>query len=314
MNREEDGRIRKSPSFLFFLFLPTSSVFIPLKRAVFIFIFGGLCASLPLQAATPPQRIVSMNLCADEMLLRVARPEQILAVTEFSKTQESERALASHPAILKIHGTAEEVVGLQSDLIFVGPFANPETVVMMRKLKLSFQEMRIPKNFTEIREDLLLMGRLTGETERASLLARQLDASVELLKREELRVRSGKQDSHAKWKAIFYQRGGHVPGQGTFEDSILALAGVYNIAGDLGIRDFGTLSLEDLIVSHPDLILFPSDQKNSASVEQSVVSHPAIRKALPQVQVLQIPSALINCGSPASVDAVKMIQRKIYEN
>jgi ABC-type Fe3+-hydroxamate transport system substrate-binding protein len=84
-------------------------------------------------------------------------------------------------------------------------------------------------------------------------------------------------------------------------------AGLRNIAVELGIRDYGRMGLEELIRARPDMIIFSSEQKKGKTVRGEVLDHPAIKKALPAVKAVTLPTFYLNCGSPASVEAVRIL-------
>ena len=59
------------------------------------------CLPAPARAAGPgPERVVSMNLCADELVLRLADPAQVAAVTYFARDPRGSTVAAKPPACL----------------------------------------------------------------------------------------------------------------------------------------------------------------------------------------------------------------------
>lgn len=101
-----------------------------------------------------------------------------------------------------------------------------------------------------------------------------------------------------------------MPGSETFENAIMEAAGLENLAATLGIKDYGSLSLEKLIEMKPDILIFASDQKKQPTVRGEVLAHPAIRKSLSHVKTVTLPSATLSCGSPASVEAVRILVKE----
>ena len=79
---------------------------------------------------------------------------------------------------------------------------------------------------------------------------------------------------------------------------------------ELGIKGYGSLSLEKLIEAKPDILIFSSDQKNGRTIRGEVLEHPALKKGLPGLKTVTLPSALLNCGSPASVEAVRILVKE----
>jgi len=73
--------------------------------------------ALAAPAAAAPQRVASLNLCTDELVLLLAAPEQIASVTHLSQ-QEQEmplwRTARRHP---RNDGSLLSVVSLRPDLV-----------------------------------------------------------------------------------------------------------------------------------------------------------------------------------------------------
>ena len=65
-----------------------------------------------------------------------------------------------------------------------------------------------------------------------------------------------------------------------------------------------------VIQAKPDVIIFSSEQTKTRTVRGEVLSHPAIKKALPEVKTVTLPTLYLNCGSPVSVEAVRILVRE----
>ena len=148
-----------------------------MKVRLLLLAFLSLVAAVaPVQAK--PQRIVSLNLCTDQMLLQLVPGERIAAVTYLaSDPRQSVEAVAA-AKIRKTRGTAEDVVALKPDLILAGTFSTRETVSLLRRLGYTVLDFAPPASMADIRRDTLAMGRAVGEPERAASLVRRFDARV----------------------------------------------------------------------------------------------------------------------------------------
>ncbi|MGH6782919.1 MAG: ABC transporter substrate-binding protein, partial [Sphingomonadaceae bacterium] len=70
-------------------------------------------ASLPAEAR--PQRIVSLNLCADQYLMALADPQQIAALTPFARDPDMSAGAAMARKLPVARGHAEEVLARNPD-------------------------------------------------------------------------------------------------------------------------------------------------------------------------------------------------------
>ena len=84
--------------------------------------------------AGPPGRVVSMNLCTDQLAMLVAGPGQLHAVSQLARDPESSVMADEAQAYAVTHGLAEEVFLMQPDLVIAGSYTTPATVAMLRRL------------------------------------------------------------------------------------------------------------------------------------------------------------------------------------
>lgn len=273
-----------------------------------------------------PQRIVSINLCTDELLLQLVGPERVAALTKFSSDPEVSTIAVQAKDVKKIQGGIEAVQACGPDLLLGGKFSNKETLRFFSRVGIPVLTFGLPKNFEDIYADIRKLAGAVGESQKGDAIIKQMQEELEKLRREarpssvilrpkaeeseeEILRRKAAQDDEKKipLRAFFFQSGGLVPGSGTFENAIMEAAGLENLAATAGIRDYGSLSLEKMIEMKPDVLIFSSDQKQKPTIRGEVLEHPAIRKALPHVKTVTLPSVILNCGSPASVEAVRIL-------
>jgi len=244
-----------------------------------------------------PAKIVSINLCTDELLLQLVAPERVAALTKFSAEPEVSTVASLAKDIPKIQGNIEAVQACGPDFLVGGRFSHKETLRFFSRSGIPVLTLGVPKNFEDIYSDIRKLAEAVGEAPRGAQIVQNMKSDLAVLK----------PDAGPKKKAFFFQSGGLVPGLGTFENAIMEAAGLENLAATSGIRDYGNLSLEQLIQMKPEVLIFSNDQKQKPTIRGEVLTHPAIRKALPHVKTVTLPSAILNCGSPASVEAVRIL-------
>ncbi|MFJ5370292.1 hypothetical protein ACIPIA_13815, partial [Bosea sp. CER48] len=71
-------------------------------------------------AAAKPARIVSLNMCTDELVLRLAAPERIASVTWLSRDPRNANMGEAARAVGINHGLVEEVLAARPDLVVAG--------------------------------------------------------------------------------------------------------------------------------------------------------------------------------------------------
>ena len=84
-----------------------------------------LCAAVPTRAADPPGRVVSLNLCLDQLALAMAAPGQLVGVSDLSHDSRISPRWREAQALPQVRKRAEEILALRPDLLIVDDFLTP---------------------------------------------------------------------------------------------------------------------------------------------------------------------------------------------
>lgn len=269
-------------------------------------LLGTLCIlNIPLASASDvkqvsPKRIVSINLCTDVLLLRLVPPERVAALTKFSADPEVSTVAAQARDLKKIQVGIENVQACAPDLLVGGRFNNKEALRFFERTGIPVLTFDVPKDFEGIYTDIRKLAAAVGEPVQGEKVVGEMKEELAKLKPV----------SGVKKRAVFFQSDNYVPGSGTFENAVMEAAGLRNIAVERGVKDYGKMGLEELIQAKPDVIIFSSEQTKTRTVRGEVLSHPAIKKALPGVKIVTLPTLYLNCGSPVSVEAVRLLVKE----
>ncbi|MFA7255866.1 MAG: ABC transporter substrate-binding protein, partial [Candidatus Omnitrophota bacterium] len=200
-------------------------------------------AANPDPRASSPQRIVSINLCSDELLLRLVPPERVAALTKFSADREVSTIASQAKDIKKIQGGIEDVQACGPDLLVGGKFSHKETLRFFSRSGIPVLTLGVPKNFEDIYTDIRKLAAAVGESPKGEAIVKEMQDKLEELKPKAtpgVKFR-GPEVKHrvltGSKRALFFQSGGLVPGSGTFENAIMEAAGLENLATTAGIRN-----------------------------------------------------------------------------
>ena len=251
-----------------------------------------LALALPAGAA-PPERVVSINLCTDQLAMLVAAPGQLVSVSWLAR----DPALSAMPdearALPANHGLAEDILRLRPDLVLAGAWSDPTTLAMLERLGLRVETFGADADMAGIRADLLRMGDLLGRAERARDLAAAFDA----------RLAAVPPPDGPPPRAALYATDGYSAGRGSLSDAILAAAGLANMAADLGRPDGGFVPLERLVLSRPDMLVTDRAGPDPARAEE-VLRHPALTALRARTPATAHLDARWSCATPHVADAV----------
>jgi iron complex transport system substrate-binding protein len=246
------------------------------------------------RAQAVPGRVVSMNLCTDQLAMMLARPGQLVAVSKVALDPVSSalwREAARWPAH---NGQAEAIHLLKPDLVLAGEFDPPATLALLRRLGLRVETFAIENNFDDIRTNVTRMGGLLGVPERAAELLEGMDEALAGPPRPGPRPRA----------ALFYSNG-YTSGTGTLAHEILTTAGYENTAAERGIAGLTRLPLEVLLMEQPDLLVTGQDYAAPA-LAQAILHHPAMASL--KSGRAGIADNLWVCGTPLAAEAVARLR------
>ncbi|MGE0053779.1 MAG: ABC transporter substrate-binding protein [Hyphomicrobium sp.] len=247
--------------------------------------------------AEAPQRIVSLNLCTDQLLVDLVDRERIAAVS-FLATDRTLSANASKLRGLKqVKGTAEEVLALKPDLVIAGEYTTGPTVDLLKRLGVNVLVVPLAADFAGMKETLRTIAAATGEPARGEKLIEEFDN----------RLLEARSLVPARPTAIAYQVNSLASGSGTLLDAALEAAGFRNIARDIKLGPAGRLPLEELVAAPPDLIVLANAPNDFKTVLADNLRHPAFAQLLNKRPHVHLPMPLWMCATPRIADAVDLL-------
>lgn len=270
--------------------MPTSKL---LRRLA---IAGAVLASTAATAGTAPQRIVSLNLCADQLVLGLADRSQIAGLTRNADKPEMS-ARAAEARGLRILGTsAEEILEIRPDLVVGMPARRSSAMHMLKGQNYRMVDLKTADTLDEILASIRTTAAAVGQPARGEAMIAGMQAELARL------PRSGRGKV-----AAYYQRRGFLTGTGTLIDDLMGRVGLVNLAARLGRPPLSQLSLEELIAARPDYLIVESATERVTDQGTEMLHHPALR-SIPRIVV---PQAWTVCGSPAYVLAASSMARQI---
>ena len=247
-------------------------------------------------AAPPPQRIASIYLCADQLLLLLAERECIVTLSRFAVQPSISHQAAAAKDIPGNRGRAEELLLHAPDLILAGEYTAPATKAMLRKIGLPVVELPTATDFDAIRANIRRVAAAIDRPERGDRLVEALDR----------RLDGARPGDKARASLMLYRLGGFSHGRGTLLDAIFRTVGFANHSA-ARVSGVGRLSLESVLVDPPDAIVLGQHSMARDSQAAELLSHPAFRHLRERTPAVVLPDALWICGLPASAEAAEVL-------
>ena len=247
-------------------------------------------------AQAKPQKVVSINLCTDQLLLLLADKPVIQSLSYLASRDDISALAHEAVGIRKNHGLAEEIMLMQPDLILAGTFTSRPTVFLLKRLGFNVIEVPVVRSFADIRHNIAMIAKALHEEQRGEQLIQAFDTRLALALATQVPQPP---------VAVFYRENSYTTGGNTLAHTILEAAGFRNLAAEMGISGSGHLPLEALITQHPDIIISGRKRSPHGSVATAAFQHPAFQAFKTQTTMVTTSDPLWICGTPLVLDAVE---------
>ena len=203
-------------------------------------------------------------------MLALADPEQILTVSWLAA--DPEESLFATEALRHTlnYGTAEELLKFAPDVVLAGTYTSPFTRSMLRRVGYRVLELEPENSVADIERNVRLVAEAVGHAERGERLIATLRADA---------ARSTRRRPAHPPAAVIVRPGGFTVGADSLATELLELAGLRNVAAERGLDRWGSLSMEALLRSAPELVVLTGYRSTQPSLANAVLDHPALRHA-----------------------------------
>jgi iron complex transport system substrate-binding protein len=255
----------------------------------------------PAQAAALP-RIASMNVCADQLLVALADPGQILGLSRFSRDRWQSFVADEARRFPALSGGAEDILVLKPDIVLASLFDKRSTRELLRANGVRLAEFAVPRNLDEVKAQIRQMGEITGHPDRAAGEIARLDAAT---------ARARQAVMERRYRVLPLSRRGFVAGSDSLVSSLLDEIGLRNAAGDLGVGMGGFASLEAIVSLRPDFLLVSEAGDRAEDEGRAFLLHPALERFYPSEKRIVIPERLTVCGGVMLADALDLLVKEL---
>jgi iron complex transport system substrate-binding protein len=260
----------------------------PLSRAMTI-----VCLMSGSAFADAPRRVVSFNLCADQLVLALADPEQIAGLSPYAADASVSVLADQARAYRRLDWQAESTIALGPDLVLIGDTDRPVTKHILRAQGLRLHEIALIADLTTARRQIEEVAAVLGHPERGAKLIAEIEAA---------RARLAAVRRPPFTTALLVNRGGYTAGARSLAAVLLEEVGLKAPAGAPPGYG-GYVPLERLLMLHPDVIVLNNLPTNAQDQGSTNLTHPALAAAYPPERRLVLPTRYTLCGGPALIAA-----------
>lgn len=255
----------------------------------------------------PASRIISLAPSNTEVLFAIGAGDRLIGRDDYSDYPE---AALSVPSIGDTYGdlNIEAIVAFNPDLVLAADITPVEQIEALESVGLTVFVVGNPLEFVDLFTNIETLGALTGQGTEAGALVDELRSSYEQV----LEATSGIEPV-----SVFYEVDGSdqaapwTTGSGTFQQTMFDLVGGENIAAE--IQGWGQLSLEEIVVSDPQVIIFGAGSFVPTTVD-NLMDRPGWGDltAVSEGRVFSIDTDLVDLPGPRLVEGLRQLAAMLH--
>lgn len=261
-----------------------------------------LVLTLPLQAAHP-QRVVSQAVGTDELLLALADPGQIAALSHISHDAQFSPVAAEARRFPALRDSdAESVLRFRPDLVLAASFTRPETLALLRRAGVRLVVLDRFDTLEDIYASLRLLGRELGQEARAETVINQCTARAAALAARLSGV-----------KPVRVLSAGVYPftsGAGTTFQDLCDHAGALNVATEAGLRGHAPTPSEKLLVWNIEVLV--ASEGESTRGQLAAIPHYRALPAFKAGHLVLLPGPMMSSVSHHRIAAYEALARALH--
>ncbi|HEX8090217.1 MAG TPA: ABC transporter substrate-binding protein [Blastocatellia bacterium] len=224
-------------------------------------------ATLKLMAR--PQRMVSQTLGTDEILLAICSPDRIVGLSSVSQDPQYSPIIEQARSLgLPALKSAEEILRLNPDLIFVASYSRAEVVDLLHAAGAPVFRFASYERIEDIKNNIRNIGYATGDDQNATALVAQMEREIDAVR---ARLPAG-----GERPRIMSYSGGVTAGAGTLFDDIIRTAGAINVTAEQGLKGFPKVSSEHVAKWDPDFLVTGAYPGKFDEARRLLLADPAI--------------------------------------
>ena len=262
-----------------------------------------------------PQRIISMSISTDEILIdlvpcsRIAAFSRLVDDPGISNIVERAQSVGS-----RVDGqSSEAIMALHPDLILIPDFVKPEVIQSLRDMNLQVYVYKTPKSMEDVRQCIRLLGEAVGEKERGEMM---VTAMNEHLKKVQAKIGNIPKE---KQKRIVFMRsnGAYYSPEASFND-VCRYAQVRNALAELHYDKPGIVNQEAVVQLNPEVFLLAGwnydGQHDPKQMEEELLNNSGYQTtdAVKNRKVYTVPAKHVLCVSQYIVNAVEDLADAVY--
>lgn len=225
-----------------------------------------------IEIAAAPERIYSLSLGHAEIVAALRGGDVLVATASFFKDPGTSASYTEFVGSPDAGSDPEEIISLDAEIVIASAFTSADLIEQLTSVGVSVVKADLENSALGNVPNILLLGYMLGEEERAIKLAEEVTQRVGLVAR---RVSSGNLE---KPRVLTISRFSDIfaAGDGSTEGGIIEAAGAINAAEEDGVSGHQPLGIEGIASINPDIILITQPEQSALEFAADLYADPVL--------------------------------------
>ena len=253
----------------------------------------------------PPARVVSQAVGTDELLLAVADPAQIAALSHLSRSEEFSATWKEAAAFPQLRGgDAEDILRFKPDLVLMTSYSRPELVAQVRRTGVKVCYIDRFDTLEDAFASLRLVARAVGHPERAEALIQGCRQRVNAL--------AARLKGTTPARVLAPSTYGYTAGWGTTFQDLCDHAGALNVAAEAGLKGHAPTPAEQVLGWRVEVMVVTGNTCAEGLAPYRGLTPWRLLPAVQQGRCALLPRNLISSVTHHRIEAYERLARQLH--
>lgn len=252
-----------------------------------------------------PQRVVSQTVGTDDLLLAIAEPKQIAALSHLAQDERyspSFREAKTFPHLA--NSDAESVLRFRPDLVIATSYTEVEVLNLLRRAKVNLLVIERYETLEDLYANARRIGKALGREARAEELITLWKARVEALR---IRLQGVK-----PVRVLAVGLYPFTAGAGTTFQDLCDHAGALNVAAEAGLKGHAPTPGEQVLSWRTEVLVAPGEPGFDMKARLLELPPYKFLPALKQGRLVELPGSLMAATSQARIDGYERLAKALH--
>lgn len=279
-----------------------------LLKVIILFL---LIFTLSLANGKKYNRIATINLSGDEMILNLVSSERIVGLSgSINEDEDMSNVCDLAKGFPKIENNIETLLNLDPDLVIGADWIKKENLQQIEDSGINTFIYKTPKTFEDQKTLILDIANLVEEREKGEIIVRDMETRLKNLQEEISKVKKETP------RIMIYTSLETTSGKNTTFDEFVRLIGGINAVSEVGIKGEVKISKETVIDIDPEIIIVPiwKEHINSEEFMNFLMNDDSFKdiKAIKNRKIYGIPFKKLSPTSQYMIDGIENLGEVIY--